>query len=821
MHKSLFILMLATLASGAPQNGAHGDTHVSGIVPPSAELSPSIFFVANEGQWDEPFAFKLSAGATTYYVTNQGLTIDIRQYDRTARAASGLRPHPVGGLRGEEEPQPASVRGHVLKMNFVNRLSPHSVGGLRGVDKLASYSNYFLGRDSCKWRSRVGHYQRVMAKDVWNGIDVEFVANEQGVKTNYHVQPGADASQIVIEYEGLDAPLRVDGSGNLVLATSLGNLKEQAPWAYQIDGRHQRDVGVQFAVLNPNRYGVITSSLDASKELVIDPLVYSTYFGGNSWFEGGIRELALDRLEQPVVAGVTSAVNFPITPGAYQTQLSSDSSDAYVTKFDVDARNLLFSTYLGGHREDSPDYLVVDTVGRPYVAGTTWSPDWPHSSNAADTMFDEVRECFLARLSTGGDALEYSTFFGGSTLDQIDAMAIDSTGVVWFGGTTLSLDLPISPDALITEPGDGFFCAFDPQAASIYYISYFPAHILRIDPLAGSRVWLSGTVEYLHEVPVTPDAYQLVSHGADDDDYDSEGFFARVVVNTSTVEYCSYVGGSGGELVAAYPLDASRILVYGRSNSADYYVTSAAFDTSFNGQRDGILTIIELPSTLVASTYIGGPWDDRIVGTACYVDPSGRVVIGGYTALGFPCTPDAMDSVTEPGWGDGFLARLSSDLSTLEYGTVIGGDQNEFVFGLTGTGSDTVWLAGFTLSPDFPVTPDAYSTNPFAGWLMRFALPPLSAVERELPTQFAFEMLAYPNPFNSSARLKLKAPYDVVGWLNVFEINGRRVLSRRLYLPSSREVEINLDLSGLPSGAYLSTFNCNSTALAEKLFLIR
>ncbi|MBI5059338.1 T9SS type A sorting domain-containing protein [candidate division KSB1 bacterium] len=789
---------------------------------------PSIFFVANEGQWDEPFAFKLSAGGTTYFVTEQGLTIDIRQYDRQEHVSpSGLPPYPMGGLRGEEEPQPVSVRGHVLKLNFVNPVSPHSVGGLRGVDKLASYSNYFLGRDSCRWRSRVGHYQRVMAKNVWPGIDVEFVAvgaasaTGPGIKTNYHVHPGADASQIQIEYEGLDASLRVDGSGDLVLATSLGNLKEQAPWAYQIDGRQQRDVGVQFAVMNEHRYGVITSSIDASKELVIDPLIYSTYFGGNSWFEGGILALALDRLEQPVVAGYTSAINFPTTPGAYQTQLSSDSSDAYVTKFDVDARNLLFSTYLGGHREDSPDYLVVDTVGRPYVAGMTYSPDWPHSSNAPDTMFDEVRECFLARLSTGGDALEYSTFFGGSTLDQIEAMAIDSTGVVWFGGSTFSLDLPVSPDALITEPGDGFFCAFDPQAASINYVSYFPAHILRIDPLAGSRVWLSGTVARSREIPITSDAFQTINRGANDAGVHSEGFFARVAVNMSTVEYCSYIGGSGGELVAAYPLDASRILVYGRSRSTDYYVTSAAFDTSFNGQGDGILTIVELPSTLVASTYIGGPWDDGIVTKACYVDPSGRVVIGGYTGIGFPCTPDAIDSVTEPGWGDGFLARLSSDLSTLEYGTVIGGDHTESVFGLTGTCSDTVWLAGFTLSPDFPVTPDAYSTNPFAGWLMRFALPPLSAVERELPAQFAFEMLAYPNPFNSSARLKLKAPYDVVGWLNVFEINGRRVLSRRLHLSSSREVEINLDLSGLPSGTYLYTFNCNSTALAEKLFLIR
>ena len=86
-----------------------------------------------------------------------------------------------------------------------------------GLDKLVSYSNYFLGRDSSRWKSRVGHYQRVLSQEVWPKIDVEYVLTEAGVEMVYQLHPGANPQDIEIQIEGLSSPLSPDASGNLIL----------------------------------------------------------------------------------------------------------------------------------------------------------------------------------------------------------------------------------------------------------------------------------------------------------------------------------------------------------------------------------------------------------------------------------------------------------------------------------------------------------------------------------------------------------------------------------------------------------------------------
>ena len=220
----------------------------------SQSPSPSVFFVENEGQWPGEFSFKYNGGGGTWFVTNDGLTIDLKQYEHVGapHAAPALGFPPLrGGTEGgslfDREPQPTRVKGHVLKANLVRndpfrapgdgRLggtsavgAPHAApvlmrGGespdsphpavlaacsrpvIEGQDKLTSYSNYFLGQDKSKWRGHVGHYSKVIAKEVWPGIDVEYEAKKQGVETFFRVKPGADIDQIQIEYEGLDAPL--------------------------------------------------------------------------------------------------------------------------------------------------------------------------------------------------------------------------------------------------------------------------------------------------------------------------------------------------------------------------------------------------------------------------------------------------------------------------------------------------------------------------------------------------------------------------------------------------------------------------------------
>ena len=153
-------------------------------------IPASLFFVANEGQWPGEFAYRYDGGGGSWFITKTGLTIDLKQYEKV----KAIDPLDRDSFR-DREPENRLEKGHVLKVNLVNA-NPDAE--MQAADKLASYSNYFLGRDSTKWRSRVGHYQKVTAKEVWPEIDVEYLAKPEGVEMVFHVQPGADVSKILV-----------------------------------------------------------------------------------------------------------------------------------------------------------------------------------------------------------------------------------------------------------------------------------------------------------------------------------------------------------------------------------------------------------------------------------------------------------------------------------------------------------------------------------------------------------------------------------------------------------------------------------------------
>ena len=490
-------------------------------------LPPSLFFVANEGQWEEPFAFKAAVGNAIYYVTSSGITLDIRDYERTA---FGSPPTSVGGQKGVSSlsgareahaaamqtpaeqgfptlPESGVVRGHVLRFTFLNaNPSPEIIG----EDKLSSYSNYFLGRDSCKWRSFVGHYQTVRMKNVWPGIDVVQKVQPEGIETLYRVQAGADAQQIAVQVEGLTAPLRVDGAGNLILSTSLSEVKEKAPFAYQIIDHRQVEVPVQFHPIANDKYSLAFEAFDTRQELVIDPMVFSTYFGAAG---GGtdIFDVAIDASGNKIVCGTTSVPHFPAPPGAYQDSLRG-RANIYVSKMTPNGRSVLFFTYMSGNA--SARRVMPDRNGAIYVAGNSTTANFPLTANAFDTTFGGEYEAFVSRFSSSGSTLEFSSYIGGSGNEGIYGIAEDSSGLIYLTGETTSPDFPVTPDALFPNYvylGDPFVAIFNPVSSTLRYATFYPGGTsswsqgIILD--APWRVWIYGVCEH-GGIPITPDALQ-------------------------------------------------------------------------------------------------------------------------------------------------------------------------------------------------------------------------------------------------------------------------------------------------------------------------
>ncbi len=173
-------------------------------------------------------------------------------------------------------------------------------------------------------------------------------------------------------------------------------------------------------------------SVDATK------LLYSTYLGGSGADVG--QAIAVNKNGNAYITGYTFSTNFPIQ-GPYQTA-NAGSADAFVAELKPDGSGLVFATYLGGSGDDRAFGIALDNSEDVYVAGATQSSNFPTASNVLQTTNHGASDAFVAKLNPAGANLVYSTYLGGSDIDQANAIAVDSSGNAFVTGFTRSSDFP-------------------------------------------------------------------------------------------------------------------------------------------------------------------------------------------------------------------------------------------------------------------------------------------------------------------------------------------------------------------------------------------
>jgi hypothetical protein len=784
-------------------------------------LPPSTFFVANEGQWEGAFAFRCDLGASTYFVTSMGMTIDLREKSQSENPKSQNRDprsdplHPPTEVGGDQ-----TVRGHALRLNFLNaNPNPEIIG----EEKLSSYSNYFLGRDSCQWRSRVGNYGKVIARDVWPGIDVEYRPQAEGVETVYRVKPGADPTRIIVQYEGLDAPLSVGADGRLHLQTSLGVVYEQAPFAYQIVNGEQARVETSYRILSGSTYTILFGSFDAMRELVIDPqLVYSTYFA-RSW--DVVNDVITDSLGYPIIAGGTADRNFPTTPGSYRD--TSPHGDGFITKLTPDGDSLVFSTFFGGGGASSK---VLLTGGSVYYQAYVQQGGWPMTPDAFDTV-SRPPDIGISLLSADGSMLEFGSYLGGAGWDYATDCQVDSLGKVYICGGTRSSDFPVTPDALYSSNailGTGFLTMFDPTSRSITYSTFYTSDVGTelgsLHVVAPGDVWMVG-IGSPCGLPTTTGALQTECRS------EYSNYFMHLDFNQDTIVYASYFGGrnstSDDILGEAFPGDSGRVWLFGSGDSADVPMPGGGFDsTRPNGETDITIRELQLPATINRGTYLGHTGFEAI--SSIHRDANGYFVISGWVVGdGLPTTPDAFCSYYHGGLegdeaGDLFVARMSADLTTLEYSTYIGGTWRDDVYGATLTQEGALWLTGKTFSGDFPTTQGAMFPNPAGSYLLRMDMFTTDVpCKPSITAPVDVTLSSYPNPFNPATMLTFTLPHASSVKLEVFDILGRQVYDADLGKMSAGSHQHRIDGSQWASGVYFARVEAGAARVVRKMLLLR
>ena len=346
-------------------------------------------------------------------------------------------------------------------------------------------------------------------------------------------------------------------------------------------------------------------------------LVYSSFLGG--YENDQALAIALDGNSNAYVTGQTgpeAVINvitppvvppptFPITANAFQPALGG-FTDAYVTRISATGASLIYSSYLGGNAEDIGLGIVADSSGDAYVTGLTYSTNFPLSATPLQGTNEGAGDAFLTEINTnlaGAPSLAYSTYFGGSGLDQGNGLALDSSGNVYITGVTTSLNGTMG----FTRPAGALQAQCDLDAVSVC---------------------------------------------------EGDAFVLKTKPASTTPVYFTYLGGSLADAGAAIAIDtAGDAYVTGSTVSGDFPIEGAVFQPNYGGgNADAFVTELNpAGSALVFSTFLGGSNTDTGVGIA--VDLAGDAFVTGQTcSLDFPLSNPAQ--LTPGGNCDAFVSKV-------------------------------------------------------------------------------------------------------------------------------------------------------------------
>lgn len=623
--------MLAVL----PTAGGAANTHNS---RDTLGLGYRVHFVENRGQWDDNILFQAQIHAGALFLERSCITVTLQHPDN-----DNLKHFPT------EHKNDGRYRSHAYRIHFENA-APASVAGSM---KEASYNNYFIGNDRSRWASKVPQFLEVDYHSLYQGIDLKVYSTENALKYDFVVAPNADASVISMRYEGIDnARLQ---NGNIVIKTSVADIVELKPYAYQIVNNEEVEVDAEY-ILKDGRVKFRLGSYDHSLPLVIDPYLYFSTYTGSTADNWGTTSCS-DHYKNTYSSGVVFNNGYPTSLGAFDTifhGLRSDHRDGVcdigIFKFDTSGTQRLFATYLGGMYADMPHSMYVNEFNELIMFGTTGSPDFPVSPTAYDTTFNGGRniyyesqnisfplgvDIFVCRLGEDGASLDASTFIGGSGNDGINYKSYynRSNDIVMLGN-----------DSIYYNYGDGARGELITDDLNNIYV---------------------GSTTFSSDFPITPGSCGPNYGGGQD------GIVFKLDYNLSNLLWSCYLGGSGDDAVNSIDTDtAYNVVASGGTTSTDFPVTANAYSRMYNGgSADAFVSKISYHGNqLMASTYFGSPSYDQSYFVR--VGKKNDIFIFGQTkASGSILVYNANYNVPNSGQ---VMARFRPNLDTLVWSTVFG-----------------------------------------------------------------------------------------------------------------------------------------------------
>jgi hypothetical protein len=367
---------------------------------------------------------------------------------------------------------------------------------------------------------------------------------------------------------------------------------------------------------------------------------------------------------------------------------------------------VIYVTYIGGSQDDTFGAMTVGPNGDVYMTGATASANFPLANASQSTIAGNLGalDSFVLWLGST-QSMVYSTLFGGGLMDNGTAIATGSNGVIWIAGNTQSTDLPNSGgfQGSLIGVQNMFVAGFDPSksgsATKIYSIYIGGTHwdeAFGIAAAPDGTLWLGGGT-FSPDIWIQGNAYQGTYGGSGD------AYIAHINpgLGSHALLYASFLGGNGIDEATSLVLDPSgRVVLSGYTLSENFPVTSTAFQTTYGGDTDAFISLLDtVKGELVYSTYFGGPEPDAAMDLKA--DSNGILYVSGYTqSAGLPSTSNALQAAYD-GSVDAFGLKLDptqAGAGGIDYFTYLGSDGLQVAYGVDFDSNGDMYLAGYSSS---------------------------------------------------------------------------------------------------------------------------
>lgn len=620
---------------------------------------------------------------------------------------------------------------------------------------IISTSTFFKGANTKAIEAN--KYQDIIFREIYPDVNLRIYFDNEKFRYDLIVNSNTNVENIQIKVHGTDKILKDSINSNLTFKTSnlefyhknlevySSNLELQKSENQKvINNRAQSNIDIfsnqninQVLNIENNSFSYNLKKIKENtndKYFVIDPIIYSSYLGGESYdyvesqkIYGNIKDTS--KKISFYIAGYTSSLFFPTTIGAYRENLKSNINndpDCFIANFDSSGK-LLHSTYFGSFADDRLSEICLDSLSNVYATGYTFkTATFPVTDSCYQKDSQGFFDSFITKFDPTLTRIIASTKIGGGKDDFAQAIVLDNNSNPVISGITThnidSLFYPSTGDAIqnVTKGKyDIFVSKLDSTLKTLIFSTFLGG---REDDYVNSmiidknnNIYLSGSTKS-SDFP-TLNAFDNIYNDSIGDSSLSDIFVSKINLNFSSLEYSTFFGGTKKDNAYEMCLDNLDNLIITGTTESDDFVVSNALDSSYNtsakskAKGDVFITKFDDKLNLLFSTYIGGTEADRAFSVD--VDSLNNIYITGSTnSMDYPITLRTFsDRLTDTINTDVFITKVFADGSKIDYSTYINGTGNDLGKNISVLDTNLMIISGNTSSKDFMIVGNAFDIS--------------------------------------------------------------------------------------------------------------